>query len=485
MRASIYNIYVPFADSGQFILVHGYTGAIDLVSPDVVNFLQNFEQMNENKRDNYMGQKTIETLIRRGYLTQKTPEEENRRLLQIATLLLKKYRKVDFPEFVIMPTYDCNLRCFYCYESKLRVNGTRWLKTRITKEQIDAIFQVIPDLCSGSGNIKEGEITLYGGEPLLVENLGIVEYIIEKGRKVNLSFGAVTNGVALEYFMDFLGDKKITRLQISMDGPPGIHDKRRFLSDGSGTFQLISQNINMALDRGVKVTVRINVDRLTVRGLPTLIRIMEENGWFSQERFWAYVSTVHCPAKLFSQQMLRDSELFQEFDKIKELVSEPKRILINDGGIKRLFKKGLSDNHFPPLRASFCASGVKMYVFDPFGDVYGCWETVGDTKQRIGRYFPELRIGNDFMESWSKINITNLPKCQKCKYALFCAGGCVYRIYDSSISDSFCEDFQICFAKSVVNACREFLQEKSQTLNNSSIDRREVVKDERKNYALK
>lgn len=126
-----------------------------------------------------------------------------------------------------------------------------------------------------------------------------------------------------------------------------------------------------------------------------------------------------------------------------------------------------------------------MYVFDPFGDVYGCWETVGDTKQRIGRYFPELKIGNDFMESWSKINITNLPKCQKCKYALFCAGGCIYRIYDSCISDSFCEDFQICFAKSVVNACREFLQEKSQTLNNTLIDRREVVKDERTNYALK
>jgi uncharacterized protein len=483
MRASIYNIYVPFADSGQFILVHGYTGAVDLVSPDVVDFLQDFEQRSGYKRDKSMDQKTIETLMRRGYLTKKTPDEENQHLIKIARLLLRKYQKVDFPEFAIIPTYDCNLRCFYCYERKLRQKGSGWLKTRITKDQIDAIFQAIPDLCSG--NINKGEITLYGGEPLLAGNLGIVEYIIKKGRNLNLSFSAVTNGVDLERFEDFLGNKNITRLQISMDGPPEIHDKRRFLTDGSGTFQLISRNINTALDRGVKVTLRINVDRLTVSGLPTLIRIMEEKGWFSQERFWAYVSTVHCPAKLFSQQMLRDSELFQELDKVKELVSEPKRILINDGGIKKLFKKALSNNHFPPLRASFCASGAGMYVFDPFGDVYGCWETVGDAKQRIGRYFPELRIGNDFMQSWSKINITNLRKCQECKYALFCAGGCIYRIYDSSISDSFCEDFQICFAKSVVSACGEFLQEKSQTLNNRSIDRREVVKGERKDYALK
>ncbi len=483
MRASIYNIYIPFADSGQFILVHGYTGAVDLVSSDVVDFLQNFEQTNGNKRDNSIGQKTIETLIRRGYLTEKNSEEENRRLLQIASLLLKRYQKVDFPEFAIIPTYDCNLRCFYCYESKLRVKGSRWLKTRITKEQIDAIFQAIPDLCSG--NTNKGEITLYGGEPLLAENLGIVEYIIERGKNLNLSFSAVTNGVDLERFEDFLGDKKITRLQVTIDGPPRIHDTRRFLSDRSGTFRLISQNINTALDRGVKVTVRINVDRLTVSGLPTLIRIMEEKGWFSQAKFWAYVSTVHCPAKLSSQHALRDSELFQEFDKIKSLVSESKKIFMNDGGIKKLFKKALSDNRFPPLRASFCASGAKMYVFDPFGDVYGCWETVGDTKQRIGRYFPELKIGNDFMESWSKINIPNLPKCQKCKYALFCAGGCAYRTYSNSASDSFCEDFQICFANSVASACREFLQEKSQTLSNSTIDRREVIKDERKDYAFK
>ena len=482
MRTSNYNIYVPFVDSEQFVLVHGYTGAIDLVDVDVVNFLQTFEQRDEDKRNNFMDEKTIQTLIRRGYLTEKTPEDENQHLLRIAALLLKKYQKVKFPQFAIIPTYDCNLRCFYCYESKLRAKGKEWLKTRITKEQIDVIFQVIPGLCSG--NTNEGEVELYGGEPLLAESLDVVEYIIEKGGKLNLSFSATTNGVDLEYFKDLLGDKKIRRLQISIDGPPRIHDRRRFQSDSSGTFQLISKNINMALDRGTKVSLRINLDRLAISGLSTLIRIMEEHGWFSQANFWAYLSSIHCPNKLSLECVLRDSELFQEFDKIKRLVSEPRKIFINDGGIKKLFKKALSNNHFPPLRASFCASGAGMYVFDPFGDVYGCWETVGDAKQRVGRYFPELRIGNDFMQSWSKINITNLPKCQKCKYVLFCAGGCAYRIYNNSVSRSFCEDFQICFAKSVAGACREFLQEKSQTLNNSSIDRREVIKEEQKDHVL-
>lgn len=466
MRTSDYNIYVPFEDSGRFILVQGYTGAVDLVSADVVNFLQNFGQMQGHEKNNSMDQKTFEVLTKRGYLTERTPKEENQHLLKIATLLLRKYQNANFSEFVIIPTYNCNLRCFYCYESKLRAKGSEWLKTKITKEQVDAIFQVIPELCSN--NISEKEITLYGGEPLLAEDLAIVEYIVEKGTKLNLSFSAVTNGVDLEHFKDFLGNRKITRLQISMDGPPRIHDKRRFLRDGSGTFQLISRNINMALERGVKVTVRINVDRLTVSTLSTLIRIMEENGWFLQENFWAYISTLHCPAKLFSQRVLRDSELFQEFDNLKDLVSEPKKIFINDGGIKRLFKKGLSNARFPPVRASFCVAGAPLYVFDPFGDVYGCWETIGDTKQRVGRYFPELKIGSEFKELWARINITNLPKCQKCRYALFCAAGCAYQIYNDSVSDSFCEDFQICFAKSVASACREFLEEKFQNPQNAT-----------------
>jgi hypothetical protein len=47
LRTSDYTIYVKLPETGEFLLVHGYTGAIDLVQPNVVEFLA-------SKRDNVM-----------------------------------------------------------------------------------------------------------------------------------------------------------------------------------------------------------------------------------------------------------------------------------------------------------------------------------------------------------------------------------------------------------------------------------------------
>lgn len=42
LRRSDYTIYVKLPDSGEYLLVHGYTGAMDLVQPNVVEFLKNY-----------------------------------------------------------------------------------------------------------------------------------------------------------------------------------------------------------------------------------------------------------------------------------------------------------------------------------------------------------------------------------------------------------------------------------------------------------
>jgi len=44
MRSSDYNIHVPLPDSGEYIMIHGYSGAVDVVQPEVVAFLQRFRE---------------------------------------------------------------------------------------------------------------------------------------------------------------------------------------------------------------------------------------------------------------------------------------------------------------------------------------------------------------------------------------------------------------------------------------------------------
>lgn len=43
-RTSDYIIYVKLPETGEFLLVHGYTGAIDLVQPNVVEFLKHSQE---------------------------------------------------------------------------------------------------------------------------------------------------------------------------------------------------------------------------------------------------------------------------------------------------------------------------------------------------------------------------------------------------------------------------------------------------------
>jgi|GEM_PF-6092405 len=63
LHTSDYTIYVKLPESGEFLwrsrpfgLVHGYTGAIDLVQPNVVEFLA-------SKRDNVMWSCKVEDVF--------------------------------------------------------------------------------------------------------------------------------------------------------------------------------------------------------------------------------------------------------------------------------------------------------------------------------------------------------------------------------------------------------------------------------------
>ncbi len=39
----------------------------------------------------------------------------------------------------------------------------------------------------------------------------------------------------------------------------------------------------------------------------------------------------------------------------------------------------------PCSKSSYCGAVNGMLVFDPYGDVYPCWDTVGKKNQVIGR----------------------------------------------------------------------------------------------------
>lgn len=101
---------------------------------------------------------------------------------------------------------------------------------------------------------------LYGGEPLLKKNQEVVKYIVNKGVSLGYRFAAISNGFELENYEDILGPDKLGALQITIDDPRDQHNTIRVHQDGFPTFDKILSNVEMALNKGCKVSVRMNTD---------------------------------------------------------------------------------------------------------------------------------------------------------------------------------------------------------------------------------
>jgi uncharacterized protein len=83
MRASRYNIFVQLEDrSEQVFLVHGYTFAFDIISKTLYYCLNG---INDKSIDDINAQ-TLNTLIERGYVTNKSRDEEFQYIEEISVL---------------------------------------------------------------------------------------------------------------------------------------------------------------------------------------------------------------------------------------------------------------------------------------------------------------------------------------------------------------------------------------------------------------
>jgi uncharacterized protein len=118
-RASSYNIYVDLPDEpNAMLLVHGVSGAYDKVSKQVVTYARSLEARQAPKPLHgdwtptplIDGQvrppsgETLEALLRRGYLTDLSLEQEEDDFRQRAEALHERSRA---PTYVLMLTYDC------------------------------------------------------------------------------------------------------------------------------------------------------------------------------------------------------------------------------------------------------------------------------------------------------------------------------------------------------------------------------------------
>jgi len=404
------------------LLLNALSGAVDLVDDGLRAELLELSVGLTPAFD----EQQLSALQERGYLF--TSEAEERSALLAVHRSAQELYTLRPLQFVLCPTYACNLNCSYCFESA----GVRSRAEVMSRRQVADAFAAAKAIAAAQPG-RERQIILFGGEPLLPSTKDVVGAILDRAESGGFSVQIVTNGTCLEEFTSLLAEHGTLAIgvQITLDGPQPIHDARRRRLDGTGSFAEVARGIETCLELGLKVNARMNVDAQNLDSLEEFAELLEARGWLAHPNFKCLLAPVtdHIgenppPSMLREDQLvepvlalwrshpeLRQKLGFQLFRVLNHLIS-----VIEGGG----------DSPVAP-RFHYCeADRQDIHVFGPDGLVYICPESIGDERCAVGIYSPGYRPWPARLRGWRNRSVLTLPECQGCDIATFCGGGCGY-----------------------------------------------------------
>lgn len=324
--------------------------------------------------------------------------------------------------FTIAPTLRCNFSCTYCYEQAGENQDRRDGQNAFMPEDVQQ--ELLKYIEKAARTVKVLSIVWYGGEPLLGKDIifDLSREIIAISEKNEVDYFAhmITNGYLIAEGPDILlklKDSRIRSFQITLDGPPQVHNSRRTLKDGSPTFHRILEGIKLLKDNEMEVSLRINVDRSNTSEALKLLEILEDNNLKD-----IYIHLGHVSADTAGCKSIEHScATMGEFTVLNQSFYATLR--------QRGFKTGQIP-HYPHISRLCGANRMNSFVIDPDGDMYKCWSEIGDKPARIGN-IKNLgeQSGSERMHeirwlTWEPFQYTD---CVKCKLLPICMGGCSYR----------------------------------------------------------
>lgn len=449
-QRSDYIVDVKLEDTQKTLLIHGYTGAIDIVSDEFAEKIKNIKELNEETSP--FSSTILESLIKRGYVTTKTKQEEQEYVKRMARVMHEDSKRMC-RSFVFLVSYDCNFRCPYCYENTISESGNAWSKKTMTKELVDKAFEAIEIMKPTITKMPGKKLALYGGEPLLKQNYELVSYIVRRAREEGFTVYAVTNGYDLDSYTEILGEDGLSMTQITIDGNKEIHDKRRFHYKEGTSFDKIIKNIEIALKKGIDISIRINIDDTNFNNIGELKSFFEEKGFFNYPKFSTYAALV--TGNRISNPSLMDRSTF-----IEKMKNSNVGVRMQDYSYKDRVLIALKTKKAFALKPVFCGAQCGYTVFDPNGFMYPCVHIAGQTNNAAGIYGENLEYFAPYTE-WNDRNIGKERKCSVCKYAFVCGGGCLAQIKDEQeFSNSpICKSVREMFSEAVNRAYQEYISE--------------------------
>lgn len=395
MKPSKYNFSTQYDRTNETLLFNTLTGAFFAFDKDT------FSDVNAIFEGNSNNSELTEKLAAEGFLV---PNEFNEVevVLERSKLGIRDNNRLDV---IIMPNMNCNFACPYCYEDHKKSAMCEETEAKL----IEWLEMMIP-------RFKVILISWFGGEPLL--SYGTVARVQSKVRDLchaaNVTFSShiTTNG----YLLTPERSKELTDLdllsyQITMDGPPELHNKMRVLKGGGESFDKVMAHV-CALARAnsqVSLKLRVNYNEHNLGKIPELLRLFPED--------------VRSNLNLVCERIFGDN--YGRF--VDEMAENEVASTVEDVyEYARQLGFTVTMNELSPGKMTYCyADRANQFLINYNGDIFKC--TVGKfkTEDRLGFLGESGNIvweGNR-LDQWNEIAAFE-EKCLSCEFMPMCMGGC-------------------------------------------------------------
>lgn len=421
------HLIVTGIDERESLLVNTLTGALLRIPNRLRPLLEGPERRIDPATLDESERAVIDRLAKLGCFF--PSEEEEAAAFDRLWQKIADYRRNKPSQHSLAVTHSCFFRCPYCFEAE-----TITAKTTLRPEDVPAFLAGLDVLERIVEATRPPTVALYGGEPLQPKTRATIERLLELGAERGIRFSAVTNGYFLDRFLDLFGRfrKTVYGLQVVIDGPQHIHDKRRILAGGGGTFDRIVANIDRALDAGLEVRMRLNIDRENLPWLPELADFIQARGWTAYRNFRALTAPVEDHLCQGIPELFSEDELIAEYLRLCQGEATRDAMEIYDG--EKVFAAlGYVESRVRPAgklvlpKLAYCdANTGKGFCFGADGLIYPCYKALEDRQAAVGRFLPSCEIDEASLAAWLGRTLRSLPECRACPAGTLCGGGCAY-----------------------------------------------------------
>jgi len=428
-------------DNGFVALYNSLTLGVVIVKKEIANILQNrnervfsvsgFDFLPSNDREVLLKELQRHKLC--FSLNQRTDLED---YLQIQRGL--DCKKIGI--LYLLTTDACNLACRYCFiESEIPHN---YQFTKMTPETVHFGIDLFVKSLAKSPGIKEPQIILYGGEPLM--NLAAVKEAISYINQLklhhklpeNTSITLNTNGVLInKEVIEILKQAKNLNIAISLDGNQEINDKCRIYHSGLGTHDDIMRAYQLLSDNGIGVGFCCTINKFNVDNLEEIAK------WFVEELRASSVG-FNMLIESYNVDAVRGNA--------EEYAEKTAQKIINC--FKYFREKGVYEDRIMRKVNAFvdsyiyyhdCGGCGQQLVISPDGMIGVCQGYCANRKYFVKPDKNFNPLNHPIWDLWRHRSPLFMPQCRSCIALSVCGGGCPYSAEQRhgsiwEMDDNFC-----------------------------------------------